>query len=300
MVAIHNVLLLVTLSHLLPFKLRFSQPGLFKPSMLHVHSLPDQMWTLPSERFISRDFKYQLFPQSTSKQEAYQLNKKKSQNKSQKARPVSSKPSQNKTTRLIRNSWAKIEPRANPLLLPIRILINILRIILLPLRILLAPLIILLRAILELIRLLLLFLNPFFYIFILFNVARIVELILRIIFERFRRRKHEHKKRHEEVIKVITLKEEEDEIVQLLLPRYHHHHLKLKKHEVGPRINGKVVTSRLGQNFAVENLLSTGRRDFMEFPSGQLMSSTELLSIANRPLTPFNLDLLLANNRIIQ
>lgn len=101
-----------------------------------------------------------------------------------------------------------LERRVNPLLLPLRLLLALLRILLLPLRILLAPVILLLRALLRLIRLLVLLINPLFYLYLALmvlnigaNIARIVLLILRLIFlRRLKKRKHE-----EEETRVITL-----------------------------------------------------------------------------------------------
>lgn len=99
-----------------------------------------------------------------------------------------------------------IQPRINPLA-PLLIL---LRILLLPLRILLAPVIVLLRALIELVRLLLRLLNPIFLIFLFLgavnmaaNIARIIMLILRIIFESLRRRRKD--KDEERDVRVITI-----------------------------------------------------------------------------------------------
>lgn len=105
----------------------------------------------------------------------------------------------------------KIERRINPLLLPLRLLLALLRLLLLPIRLLLAPLIVLLRALLQILRLLLRLLNPLFYLYLFFllfvagpfNIARLILMILRIIFLRKRRKRKEDR----EITQVITISE---------------------------------------------------------------------------------------------
>lgn len=125
------------------------------------------------------------------------------------------KSKQNQTNKLERRNPAVL---LNPLLLPLRILLALYRLLTLPLRILLAPVFLLLRAILRFLILLVQLLNPFFYLVLLFqgaqfvfNIARIIAMILRQIF----RRREDYKDEKEE-IEVITILDE-------LKPKKKHH-----------------------------------------------------------------------------
>lgn len=142
---------------------------------------------------------------------------------------LSTASSASKPTGNIMNFWKlrKIQPRANPL----APLLALLRILLLPLRILLAPVIILLRALIELLRLILRLLNPIFLAFAFLgalnmaaNIARIILMILRIIFQALRRRKED--KDEERDVKVITIVEEHTSLQQ-----DRHYHMKKPKHK---------------------------------------------------------------------
>lgn len=129
--------------------------------------------------------------------------------------------------------WIKRDKMQRRILLPLRLLAALLRLLLLPLRILLAPVILLLRAILQLLRLLLRLLNPFFFIFLLIqafniaaNIARLILMILRIVFRRLRRREKEEKD-DEEIREVITLDEGNHRVTTTTRkPKKHkkHHH----------------------------------------------------------------------------
>lgn len=106
-------------------------------------------------------------------------------------------------------------PRIQPRLNPLAPLLALLRILLLPLRILLAPVIVLLRALIQILRLLLRLLNPIFLLFVFLgavnmvaNIARIVALILRIIFEALRRRRRKDKDEYRDV-EVVTIVEDQ-------------------------------------------------------------------------------------------
>lgn len=188
---------------------------MFKPIQAQaIHPSLNQNWMLTSDRLIHpadthylipikppiSNFEFQEFSRTTRSQ-TRQVNTNNNDKKGRKAKLIPRE-------RLVKlTQQAKIERRVNPLLIPIRILLALLRILLLPLRILLAPLIVLLRAIVQLLRVLFLLINPFFIAFQIFNIARIIELILRTIFERIFRRMRKHR---EEDVKVITLKEEDE------------------------------------------------------------------------------------------
>lgn len=144
-----------------------------------------------------------------------------------------------------------IERRVNPLLLPLRLLLALLRILLLPLRILLAPVILLLRALLRLLRLLIQLLNPLFYLFLALmvlnigaNIARIVLLILRLIFlRRLRKRKLEY-----EETRVITLDAD-----SLPVEPQEHKSKQRKKTKKKPT-PGKVNSSRVDLAYAARRI----------------------------------------------
>lgn len=133
--------------------------------------------------------------------------------------------SSNKSTRLLQyhepmSIFSRPDKMERRILLPLRLLAALLRILLLPLRILLAPLIILLRAIRELLRFLLILINPVALAIIFLealniaaNIARIILMILRLIF--IRKRKDE-----ERDVRVITIVEDNS-----------YHHKPIAKHK---------------------------------------------------------------------
>lgn len=182
----------------------------------------------------------------------------------------------------------ELERRINPIILPLRILAALLRLLLLPLRILLAPLIVLLRALLQilrlllqLIRILLLLINPFFYLFLLLeainiaaNIARIVAMILRLIFKRF----HRHRKDEEESTRVITLEEEHHEPPQIVYQhkKKHHKKHKHKHHHVtnGHQFNDKNVARR--EQMEMTEILFSGREVVKEIESLRMLSEVVL------------------------
>lgn len=133
------------------------------------------------------------------------------------------KSNQNHTDKLERRNPAIL---LNPLLLPLRLLLALFRILTLPLRVLLAPVFLLLRAIVRFLFLLVQLLNPFFYLVLfvqggqlVFNIARMILMIIRMILRRIFRRR-EDKDEHEE-IEVITLVQEDRKPVK----KYHKEHI---------------------------------------------------------------------------
>lgn len=150
----------------------------------------------------------------------------------------------------------KLERQANPLLLPLRLILALLRILLLPLRILLAPLIILLRALAQLLRLILrLLIEALFqgFLFIanigrilLLIVAEILRLILRI-------RLFEEKDEHTEE-NVITLV---DDYVTTTTtthrPKFHHHKQGDRKKR-RPMENRRTMSTKLDRTMEIEQL----------------------------------------------
>lgn len=273
------------------------QIAMSNPIQSHFNHMSNQVWTQTSNHFIPPDILHSISPQFPITSDS-EFRRKSNGTKYSSKHMIQDHKGNNKTTQLIDRRGtkklikrAKIERRVNPILLPIRAIIILIRILTLPLRILLAPLIILLRAIVallraiivNLLRLLLFFINPFFFIFVafqIFNIARIIGLILRIIFIRiFRRRKHE--KREERDVKVITLNEEEEHITHhpwpIPIKKPPSKHRKKRRNDLN-----KVTTdmSTMSQLFPEEGIA------FEKSLGDYLLQPNHGLFATNRPLNP--------------
>lgn len=266
---------------------------MLKSTQAQTNHMGNQVSTLTSDNFIPKIVSYPLPVVFDSKFERKQkstkfgLNDFMRRDNNQIQQLTNRERGRRKSSKLTRQT--KIERRVNPILLPLRILIDLLRIITLPLRILLAPLIILLRAIVEilarLIGLLLFFINPFFFIFVgfqIFNIARIVASILRIIFNRiFRRREHE--KREERNVTVITLTEEEEDHVI-------HHPWPIPIKKLQPKKQGKrhrnelnIASSHLA---AMDQFFPGMNADSRKFTANNMMQLDYKLFHTGRHINP--------------